>query len=148
MKLSQNHSNSFFVEITLSLLFFAISATVILQLFAAAGQTAQQSRDLSAAVVQAQSIAEEVRGLSTAQELPASLKSAQPAGTQQYRLGFDRSWKQTAAQPFYVVDVSLKKSTESAGTTVSAEIRVSRAKKSAGDLIYTLHCAKYLPEKN
>lgn len=148
MKISQNHSNSFFVEITLTVLFFAISATVILQLFAAASQAARQSRDLSGAVVQAQSIAEEVRGLSAAKDLPVSLKNARQTGARQYRLGFDKNWRQTASQPYYVADVSFQTGGEASGTVVSAEIRVSRTKSGGADLIYTLHSSKYLPQAN
>lgn len=148
MKISQNHSNSFFVEITLTVLFFAISATVILQLFAAASQAARQSRDLSGAVVQAQSIAEEVRGLSAAKDLPVSLKNARQTGARQYRLGFDKNWRQTASQPYYVADVSLQTGGEASGTVVSAEILISRTKSGGADLIYTLHSSKYLPQAN
>lgn len=148
MKISQNHSNSFFVEITLTVLFFAISATVILQLFASASQTARQSRDLSGAVVQAQSIAEEVRGLSAANDLPASLKNARQTGTQQYRLGFDKNWRQTAEPPYYVADISFQTGGEASGTMVSAEIRVSRVQSDSTNLIYTLHSSKYLPQAN
>ncbi|NLJ31050.1 MAG: hypothetical protein GX424_05540 [Clostridiales bacterium] len=148
MKISQNHSNSFFVEITLTVLFFAISATVILQLFAMAGKTANRSSDLNGAVLQAQSIAEEVRGLTGADELPASLKNAQAAGTRQYRLKFDKSWKQTDGQPYYTVDVTLKNSAGESGTMVGAEIRVALAKQTASDPLYTLQVSKYLPRAN
>lgn len=148
MKIERNHTNSFFTELTLTVLFFAVSAMVILHLFAAASQTARQSGDLSGAVLQAQTIAEEVRGLSAPGELPASLQRAEKTGANRYRLRFDQAWKPTAGQPYYTVDVTLRTENAPAGATVRAEICVSRERASAAAPLYTLHSSKYLPRAN
>ncbi|MBQ8171383.1 MAG: hypothetical protein IJZ95_05295 [Oscillospiraceae bacterium] len=57
-KAELKHSNLFFIELMLVLLFFSISAAVILQLFVAADNRQKQSDRIEMAVICAQSVAE------------------------------------------------------------------------------------------
>ena len=137
--------NSFFIEIILVILFFAISVTVTLQLFVAANNRAQQSSDLSVAVIQAENIAEQVFSLSSPDQLPAALKTARQETDGTYRIGYDKDWKQTSGDPRYVVNVSLKETPSAGGTMVGADIAVRR--QNGGKEIYRLSSAKYLPKQ-
>lgn len=150
MKDSLNQTNSFFVEITLAILFFAISATVILQLFAAADSRAQESRDLNNAVFQAQTIAEQVKGMDSPDELPTAIKTAvqteKNAASASCEIGYDRQWNLTDTDPRYVVGVTMKKTGTQAGVLVTANITVTRKKQDGDNRIYQLSCQKYLPK--
>lgn len=137
--------NSFFIEIILVILFFAISVTVTLQLFVAANNRAQQSSDLSVAVIQAENIAEQVFSLSSPDQLPASLQTARQETDGTYRIGYDKEWKQTDSDPRYVVNVALKKTPSAGGTMVGADITVRR--QNGGKEICRLSSAKYLPKQ-
>lgn len=148
MKNGTSHIHSFFVEIILVLLFFSLSAAVTLRVFAAAGQRAQQSSELSVAVVRAEDIAEQLSGLSSPGALPKTLVSAQKTetgGTAHYRLFFDRKWVETTDDPRYVLDVALKQTPAAGGTRVDAAISVLRRNSGGESPVYTLNSAKYFP---
>lgn len=148
MKRSFRGVNSFFIEIVIVICFFSISAVVILQLFAAAGSRAQQSRDLSVAVIKAQDIAEQIRGLSSLEELselPETEKTTSPDGGDHFKIDYDKQWNQTQSAPRYAIGVSLKKNAEESGVLVDAEISVFRCESSGEKKIFTLNTAKYLP---
>ena len=151
MKHNQNSGNSFFVEIILVILFFAISASVTLQLFLLANNRARQSSDLSTAVIKSEDIAEQLNGLSSADNLPKVLENATHTGSkgaEHYLLGFDRQWNEAATDPRYVIDVVLKKTPSAGGTLVSADITVTRKNKDKEEPVYTLNSAKYLPKSS
>ncbi|MGX8700862.1 hypothetical protein [Caproiciproducens sp.] len=146
MKRNAVQVNSFFVEIILVILFFAVSATVTLQLFVQADNRARQSSDLSVAVIQAENIAEQVRSLSSPDQLPEALKTAEQDNGGSYRILYGRDWKQTDTDPRYVADVTLKKTPSAGGTMVSVSVSVSRRQSGGDKRIYSLSSAKYLPE--
>lgn len=150
MKHSQNSVNSFFVEIIIVILFFTISVSVTLQLFVAANNRAQQSSDLSTAVVKSEDIAEQVSGLSSADAIPKVLERATrtvSGGVEHYRLAFDRQWNEVHSDPRYVIDIALKKTLSAGGTLVSTDITVT--KTTGGEKpVYTLNSAKYLPKSS
>ncbi len=149
MKRSDGSINSFFIEIIIVICFFAISAAVTLQLFAAANSRAQQSSDLSAAVVQAQDVAERLKGVSSAEEFAGTLQAAVSTfsdGTEHLRLDYDKAWNRTRSAPYYTVDVALTKDTAEGGTLLKADISVLRRKVSGDSKLYTLNTARYLPK--
>jgi Tfp pilus assembly protein PilV len=148
MKRSPSQMNSFFVEIIIVILFFAISVAVTLQLFVAANNRAQQSRDLSIAVIKAENIAEQVKSLPSAEAVPKVLQTAQrigPGNGSGYRMGYDKQWNPTVSNPRYVIDVTLEKTKSKSGTMVVADISIHRMNNSGSKGIYTLSSAKYLP---
>lgn len=149
MKHGTHQINSFFVEIILVILFFAISVTVTLQLFVVANNRARESRDLSTAVIKAEDIAEQVKGLSAPDALPVALANAKQTGAdggaQHYRLTFDGQWNETQTDPSYIIEVTLKKSPAKSGTLVNADITVTRDKQNKEEQLLTLNSAKYLP---
>lgn len=148
MKHSGVQYNSFFIEIILVILFFSVSVAVTLQLFVAANNRAQQSSDLSVAVIKAENIAEQVKSLSTADALPKALDTAKPSGsgdTPHYSIGYDKEWNETESDPRYVVDVTMNKAKSDGGTMVIADISINRLHNSSTESLYRLNSAKYLP---
>lgn len=147
MKRDSNQLNSFFIEIIIVILFFSISAAVTLQLFVAANNRAQQSSDLSVAVIKAQDIAEQFKGLSSLDELTEELKTAKrtsSGGTEHFLLEYDKQWNQAQGAPQYKIDIAVKKNTVESGVLVNADISVLRCKSSGENQIFTLNTAKYL----
>ncbi len=142
--------NSFFIEMIIVILFFSISVVVTLQLFVAANNRAQQSSDLSAAVIKAENIAEQVKSLPTADALPKVLETANQSGSGDellYTIGYDKEWNQTQSDPRYVIDVTMKKAKSDGGTMVSADISINRLHNKRTEDLYTLNSAKYLPNR-
>jgi len=148
MKRSPMQINSFFVEIIIVILFFAISVSVTLQLFVTANSRAQQSSDLSVAVIKAENIAEQIKSLPSADALPKALESAKQTGSGDgllYTIGYDKQWNPVETNPRYVVDVTMKRTKSNGGTMVVADISIHRLNNSVSKDLYTLSSAKYLP---
>lgn len=140
--------NPFFVEIILVILFFAVSVAVTLQLFVAAHGKAQQSTELNAAVMKAQTVAEDFAGATNSDQflllLPGSTKTGEKGGKSVYAVSYDKDWNETAQSPAYLVEVSLQQSNETAGTNLQAEIVVNKVfKNSEPKKIYELSAAHY-----
>lgn len=150
MKSGIEHINSFFLEMILVLFFFSVSVVITLQLFVSASGRANQSRDLSAAILCAQNVAEQVKGLSSAEEVPELLKTAihtkSGDGTDHYRVDYDKDWNRTAQKAHFSIDVSLKKSLSASGTMIDADIQVRRYQSGGDTTLFTLNPAKYLPK--
>jgi type II secretory pathway pseudopilin PulG len=147
LKRSDGSINSFFIEIIIVICFFAVSAAVTLQLFAAANSRAQRSSDLSAAVVQAQDVAERMKGVSSPEELAQTLqaaKSISPDGTEHLRLDYDRAWNRISqGTPFYTVEVVLTKDGAESGVLLRADISVFRRQATGESKLYTLSADRY-----
>ena len=142
--------NPFFVEIILVILFFAISVAVTLQLFVAAHGKAQQSTELNAAVMKAQTVAENLEGVKSQDQLllilPSSTKTDGKSGETVYTVSYDKDWKETSQPPCYLVEVSLKQADEISGTNMQAEIVVNKVsgKNSDNKKIYALTAEHYV----
>ena len=149
MKNHRSNPNSFFIEIILVILFFTLSASVTLQLFVAANSRARQSSELSIAVLKSEDIAEQVKSITSVDSVPYALKNAAhttSGGAEHYRLTFDRQWNETSSNPRYTLEVTLKKQASQSGTTVVADIAVSRIAAGSENSIYKLGSSKYLPK--
>ncbi len=149
MNRSSDTFNSFFIEMIIVILFFAISSAVTLRLFVAADSRANQSSDLSAAVIKAQDIAEQIQGISSPNELPPALRAAKrtnSGGTQHFQIGYDRQWNETSAAPRYAAEVSVAKTGSGSGVLVRADISVFRIESGGRKQIFALSPAKYLPK--
>ncbi len=133
----------------LVILFFSVSVTVTAQLFVSAAARADRSEDLSAAVFQAQNVAEQIRGISSPDEVPQMLLAAARTdkdGQPVYRLTYDHDWNPTAGTPSYALDVSLAKTPSDGGTLVSADVEVFRYQSGKAVRLVELNPAKYLPK--
>ncbi|MBQ6528735.1 MAG: hypothetical protein IJI38_09430 [Clostridia bacterium] len=93
---SNNRSNALLVELLIVVLFFMLAATVLLQVFAAARNQSVQAEELSAAVAEAQNVAD-------------ALYAAEDAGALLESLGFSKSgdgWKRDEEMRQFLVTVS------------------------------------------
>lgn len=148
MKHSANSINSFFVEMILVILFFAVSASAVLQLFWSGSVRARESGDLSMAVIKSEDMAEQLQAASSPNSLTAVFGKAAHTSSgdaDHYLLLYDRQWNPVSSSPAYVMDVSLKKSPSAAGVLYTAGISVARKTSSGEAPVYKLSTAKYLP---
>lgn len=143
-------ANPFFVEIIFVILFFAVSVAVTLQLFAAAHGKAQQSKELNAAVMKAQTVAESLSGVTNSEQLslllPGSVKTNGENGEVRYTLSYDKDWNATTQPASYQMQILLKKAQEKNGTNLQAEITVGKIteKDAAQKNIYFLTAEHYV----
>lgn len=143
--------NTFFVEIIIVILFFAIAVAVTLQLFAAANSRAKQSMELNAAVIKAQNAAESLNAVedrsSLSVFLPDSSKTKDQSGNMQYVIQYDKDWKENSKSPCYVLTVTLRQVDQKNGTDLQAEIVVNRSAEGTAEKkkIYRLAASRYIP---
>jgi type II secretory pathway pseudopilin PulG len=142
--------NPFFVEIILVILFFSVSVAVTLQLFVAAHGKAQQSTELNAAVMKAQTVAESLEGVGSTEQLlrilPDSTKVSEKNDETLYRITYDKDWNETAQAPCYQVEVSLKQAPQTGGANLQAEIVVDKLSEKGKNSkkIYSLSAQRYV----
>lgn len=143
-------TNPFFVEIILVILFFSVSVAVTLQLFVAAHGKAQQSKELNAAVMKAQTVAESLSGVTDSEQLslllPGSVKTNGENGVVRYILSYDKDWNETTQPASYQMQILLKQAQEKSGTNLQAEITVGKIieKDKAQKNIYSLTTEHYV----
>lgn len=149
MKAGSNRIGGFFFEIVIVILFFSISVTVILQLFLSAKNRAQQSRELSAAIIKTQTVAEQIKGMSDAGQLPEALKTAAHTGsvkgTEHYTIYYDRQWNETKNAPSYSIEVTLTKSTAGSDILIDAAVLAQRCGADGKSRLFAVYPSKYLP---
>lgn len=149
MKTGSNRIGGFFYEIVIVILFFSISVTMILQLFLSAKSRAQQSCDLNTAIIKAQTVAEQIKGISDAGQLPEVLKTAvytgSDKGAQHYALNYDRQWNETKNTPEYCIEVTLTRNTTGSGVLIDAAVLVQRCGADGKSKLFAVYPSKYLP---
>lgn len=124
-----NRMNALLVEILIAVLFFALSATVILETFVAADRLSDSAGRSSEALAEAQNWA----GRIYASENAAALLEESGFRAE------DGGWTMDCGE--FALTVALTETEMAAGTMLSAEIR-------AGDgdgTLVTLPCARYFP---
>lgn len=138
------HSNLFFIELMLVLVFFSISAAVILQLFVAADNRQKQSNRIEMAVICAQSVAE---AFSVSGQLSESIGMVfegvnLPATEDLYRfeikLGGD-------FKPAVDGNIMLKLSENETLTQAGTLSRLEMTFEYKEEEFYTIGCAAYTP---
>lgn len=124
-----NHLNALLMEILIAVLFFALSATVILETFAAAREQSHISGCIQTALAEAQSLADR---LSMSEDMAATLE----------RAGFssvEGSWTREGEE--YTLNVSLDLEMTEAGRMESAMVQATQKEK----VLFELPCARYVP---
>lgn len=90
-------SSLFLMELTLAILFFAVSGAICLQMFAYASQTAQQAEELSYATLAARSGAECYQATEGDLNLVAELLEGTAQGDS-VQVGYDQNWQTAEAE--------------------------------------------------
>ena len=123
-------SSGFFVELIITIVFFAIACCIIVQLFAKAGLMSSEALDKRGAAAQCQTLCETIKGT-------GSMDSALKEGC------YDRDWKMTTRD---AAVLSVTVTTEAVAQTAgSLEKMRFEALKGAAPL-YTMSGAQYFKE--
>lgn len=136
--MKKNETAVFLMELVLVILFFSLSIAVTLRIFMAAHRQEQQSARLSAALLQAQDVAEQfrARGVVVFSSADAWQRSEQTDGTAYYRRSADS----------LLVEVELRTEQGQAGCMESGEIRVYAASaEQTGEPLCRLPLGRYSP---
>lgn len=134
-------SSGFFVELIITIVFFAIACCIIVQLFAKAGLMSSEALDKRSAAAQCQTLCETIKGT-------GSLDSALKEGCYEksggsVRVFYDRDWKMTTRDAaVFSVTVTTEAVAQTAG---SLEKMRFEALKGAAPL-YTMSGAQYFKE--
>jgi type II secretory pathway pseudopilin PulG len=125
---------AFLVEIMAVILFFALSATVIIALFVSADRRAKAATELSGAILAAGSAAEIVRASDAPEEDFIARYGAAPAD------GGYEAWLDASFQPGSFQQYILRLDCAQEDGLYEMTVTVERAD---GEAIYTLDCANY-----
>ncbi|MEG0377141.1 MAG: hypothetical protein RR614_01545 [Eubacterium sp.] len=135
-------SSGFFVELIITIVFFAIACSIIVQLFAKAGLISREALDKRNAATQAQTICETVKAVGGVEKLP-SYNETNRQGYGEYCFYYDDDWKNTdEAGAAFKVQVKLDEENLMYGKMVFVHIK---AHKEANEL-YTVEAAQYFQE--
>ena len=134
-------SSGFFVELIITIVFFAIACCIIVQLFAKAGLMSSEALDKRGAAAKCQTLCETIKGTGS---LDSALKDGcyEKSGGS-VRVFYDRDWKMTTRDAaVFSVTVTTEVVAQTAG---SLEKMHFEALKGAAPL-YTMSGAQYFKE--
>lgn len=139
--------NSFLVEIIVVLLFFSLSATIILQVFVATHKKEQQSLDINRAVILTQKLTEEYRANADANSWCDNPETQGDSTV--YTLFYDSEWAPSdGADSAYKVVFTVNESLSDAGTNCQTVAELFALQNSEPkETVYTLSSQHYLPKK-
>ena len=126
-----NHLNALLVEILMAVLFFALSAAVILQVFATAHDMGNRSGLQIAALNRAQNLSEQ---LYAAEDMDAMLAEAR------FESCGEGCWHLSEEQ--FTLLVRTGEEAAPAGTLLTATVSVARE----DEILVELPCSRYVPE--
>lgn len=136
------HSNLFFIELMLVLLFFSISAAVILQLFVAADNRQKQSDRIEKAVICAQSVAEAFSVSGDLADCVGVVFGGMACGDDVHQLEVKLNDDFAAASDGNII---LLLSENENVTHVGTLSRLEMTFEYNGEAFYTIGCAAYTP---
>jgi len=126
-----NHLNALLVEILMAVLFFALSAAVILQVFATAHDMGNRSDLQTAALNRAQNLSEQ---LYAADDMEAMLADAR------FESCGEGCWH--LSEEMFTLLVRTGEEPAPAGTLLTATVSVARE----DEILVELPCSRYVPE--
>lgn len=128
------------IELIIVILFFSISAAVILQFFVSAHLKSEDSAQKSAAVLQAQQIAETFQQTGS----PPSGAVSQGDGAMLY---FDEDWNplQSAKGASFFAELRFSQDKTDAGSLRKLTVNLLKNDEKGGEAIYALSVQKYVP---
>ena len=133
-------SSGFFVELIITIVFFAIACCIIVQLFAKAGLMSSEAFDKRGAAAQCQTLCETIKGPGS---LDSVLEDVKQTSGSSVRIFYDRDWKMTTRDAaVFSVTVSTEAVAQTAG---SLEKMRFEALKGTTPL-YTMSGAQYFEE--
>jgi hypothetical protein len=134
-------------ELVISIGFFAVISVFILQLFLSANTLEKEAVDLSKATIQAEWIAEGIKGSDTIKEA-AELLNLDAKKDGSYEIIYDNRWKITKKMGTYNASVISTVTQTKYGVITKADITISKFyNHKNGEIIYQLPVANYQPYK-
>ncbi len=100
---------SFFMEMAMVILFFSIALAVIVRLFSQGAILSEQSKDMSGAILAAQTVAQTLERSET---------------DQSYTLYYDENWNMTWENPYYAIQVDVQAAPNGINVLCSYSIEV------------------------
>lgn len=100
---------SFFMEMAMVILFFSIALAVIVRLFSQGAILSEQSKDMSGAILAAQTVAQTLEKSET---------------DQSYTLYYDENWNMTWENPYYAIQVDVQAAPNGINVLCSYSIEV------------------------
>lgn len=100
---------SFFMEMAMVILFFSIALAVIVRLFSQGAILSEQSKDMSGAILAAQTVAQTLGRSET---------------DQSYTLYYDENWNMTWENPYYAIQVDVQAAPNGINVLCSYSIEV------------------------
>lgn len=100
---------SFFMEMAMVILFFSIALAVIVRLFSQGAILSEQSKDMSGAILAAQTVAQTLERSET---------------DQSYTLYYDENWNMTWENPYYAIRVDVQAAPNGINVLCSYSIEV------------------------
>lgn len=100
---------SFFMEMAMVILFFSIALAVIVRLFSQGAILSEQSKDMSGAILAAQTVAQTLERSET---------------DQSYTLYYDENWNMTWENPYYAIQVDMQAAPNGINVLCSYSIEV------------------------
>lgn len=133
-------STGFFVELILTILFFAIACSIIVQIFAKASIMSQSALDQRGAAAQCQTLCETLKGGDTIEGfLPEGSYEKQQNG--KHLIYYNEDWEPVPkAQAVYTIAVETENTLQPTGTL----LKMSFEAKKDQSVLYTMDGAQYL----
>lgn len=140
--MKQANKHFILIELIIVLLFFCIAATVTVQLFAAADNISNDSAKKSQALLCAQDLTEQIRGVAD----PMTVLDTGEHTTQGHFWYFDQNWQPTTkAQQVYAAKVLLQTQVAPQGNLYKIEVSVIDAHQK---VLCELQISQYQPGGN
>lgn len=143
-------SNTFLIELVIVILFFALSVAVIMQLFATAHRNSVLSTETNAAMIRAESVAEQLRMLNWGeQELGDFLgaeNSSSEGNAQTCTLYYDQNWERVQSGASYGLTVKIQPQQKDGGILLLSDICVEKQTAGEAETLYSLRADHYLPD--
>lgn len=132
-------STGFFVELIITIAFFAVACCIIVQLFARAGLINRAALDRREAAAQCQTLCETIKGTGS---LEALLETDCYAGDNKHlRIFYDGDWNMTAEETaVFSIQVDTERQAEAAGNLEKMRFEAFKG----SEPLYSMSAAHYL----
>lgn len=122
---------SFFMEMAMVILFFSIALAVIVRLFSQGAILSEQSKDMSGAILAAQTVAQTLEKSET---------------DQSYTLYYDENWNMTWENPYYAIQVDVQAAPNGINVLCSYSIEVYLYRQDSP--LFQLQSQKYFRQED
>lgn len=129
---SRNHSNALLIELLIVVLFFALSGTVLLQVFTASSAQSQRAAVINEALVAAQNVAEQLCAVGTEED-----RAVEALAAMGFQQNGDSGWEQD--RDGYCLRVTLDMEKRDAGQMLLARIEASKG----AEILFAFPAARY-----